>query len=63
MRVRNEIDRYHLVIDVINHLKNKTSKSIYLIEKMENQLIKHNSYIQDYGEDMEEIREWKWENK
>ena len=30
---------------------------------MENQLIKHNSYIQDYGEDMEEIREWKWENK
>lgn len=63
MRVRNCIDRYHLVIDVINHLKNKTSKSIYLIEKMENQLIKHNSYIQDYGEDMEEIREWKWENK
>ena len=63
MRVRNEIDRYHLVIDVVNHLKNKTSKSIYLIEKMENQIIKHNSYIKDYGEDMPEIREWKWENK
>ena len=30
---------------------------------MENQIIKHNSYIKDYGEDMPEIREWKWENK
>ncbi len=60
MRVQNEIDRYHLVEDVIKHLPNQGSKEIYLMEKMKNQIIKHNQYIRENGEDMPEIKNWKW---
>jgi xylulose-5-phosphate/fructose-6-phosphate phosphoketolase len=62
MRVQNEIDRYHLVIDVISHLPKLGSKGIYLIEKMKNKIIEHNDYIRDNGEDLPEIRNWKWKN-
>ncbi len=60
MRVQNEIDRYHLVEDVIKHLPAQGSKEIYLMEKMKNQIIKHNQYIRENGEDMPEIKNWKW---
>ena len=60
MRVQNEIDRFHLVIDVVNHLPNLGSKGIYLIEKMKNKIIEHNNYIKDNGEDLPEIKNWKW---
>ena len=60
MRVQNKIDRFNLVIDVINHLKTKTSKETYLLEKMKNKLIEHTNYINEYGEDLEEIKNWKW---
>ncbi len=62
MRVQNEIDRYHLVIDVIKHLKIQGSKEIYLMEKMKNKIIEHNAYIREYGEDMPEVKNWKWES-
>ena len=62
MRVQNKIDRFNLVIDVINHLKEKTSKEDYLLEKMKNKLIEHANYIKEYGEDLEEIRNWKWDS-
>lgn len=61
MRVQNEIDRFHLVIDVINHLPNLGSRGVYLTQKMKNKIIEHNNYIRDVGEDMPEIKEWKWE--
>ena len=62
MRVQNEIDRFHLVMDVIEHLENKGSKEMYLMEKMKNKIIEHNIYIRKYGEDMPEIKNWKWGN-
>ena len=62
MRVQNKIDRFNLVIDVINHLKTKTSKETYLLEKMKNKLILHTNYINEYGEDLEEIKNWKWDS-
>lgn len=61
MRVQNEIDRFHLVIDVVKKLPDLGSKGTYLISKMEDKIIEHNNYIRDYGEDLEEIRNWKWE--
>ena len=62
MRVQNKIDRFHLVEDVINHLSYKGSKEMYLMETMKNKIIKHNIYIRENGEDMEEIKNWKWES-
>lgn len=60
MRVRNEIDRYHLVIDVINHL-NLGRRGDKIIQKMKENLKRHNEYIIEKGIDMEEIRNWKFE--
>ena len=60
MRVQNEIDRYHLVIDAISHLPIQRSREMYLIEEMKNKLVKHSNYIREYGEDMPEIKDWKW---
>lgn len=60
MRVQNEIDRFHLVIDVVNHLSDLGSKGIYLVEKMKNKIIEHNNFIKDNGEDLPEIKNWQW---
>lgn len=60
MRVQNEIDRYHLVIDVMKKLPHLGSKATYVIKEMNEKLIEHKEYIRTYGIDMEEIRNWKW---
>lgn len=62
MRVKNEIDRYHIVIDIINHLDiAKTREGKKIIKLMEEKLKYHDSYIREYGIDMEEVRLFKWE--
>lgn len=62
MRVKNEIDRYHIVIDIINHLDiAKTREGKKIIKLMEEKLKYHESYIREYGIDMEEVRLFKWE--
>ncbi len=61
MRVQNKIDRFHLVMDVIDHLPKQSSKEIYLMEEMKNKIITHNTYIRKNGEDMPEIKNWKWQ--
>jgi len=62
MTVLNELDRYHLVMDVIDRLPpEKTgSPGEYLKQQLHDKLIQHRSYINQYGEDMPEIRNWKW---
>ena len=62
MGVRNKIDRYHIVIDIINHLDIKSTKEGKdLLKLMNNKLKEHSKYIREYGIDMEEIRNFKWE--
>ena len=62
MRVKNEIDRYHIVIDIIIHLDiAKTREGKKIIKLMEEKLKYHESYIREYGIDMEEVRLFKWE--
>ena len=60
MRVQNEIDRYHLVIEVCRMVPNLGSKGIYLSKLMREKLVEHKEYIHEYGIDMPEIRDWKW---
>ena len=60
MRVQNEIDRFHLVEDVINNLPQVGNKGSHLIQKMHDTLVAHKAYIGTYGEDLPEVREWKW---
>lgn len=58
MRVLNEIDRFHLTKAVVNAINPKRYSK--LIQLMDTQLEKHHLYIEKYGQDMPEIREWKW---
>jgi xylulose-5-phosphate/fructose-6-phosphate phosphoketolase len=60
MRVQNKIDRFTLVMDVVQRLPQLGDKGSYLIQKMRDKLIDHSQYISEYGIDMPEIREWKW---
>jgi len=61
MRVQNKIDRFNLVIDSLNHLPQLGNKSSRLIQWCKNKLVEHKHYIAEYGEDLEEVRNWKWE--
>ena len=62
MTVLNELDRYHLVMDVVDRLPpQKTgSPGQYLKQQLLDKLVQHRTYINRYGEDMPEIRNWKW---
>jgi xylulose-5-phosphate/fructose-6-phosphate phosphoketolase len=61
MTVRNELDRFHLVMDVIKHAKLTSEAAQQLKEAMEMKLIEHTNFINEHGIDMPEIRDWKWE--
>lgn len=60
MRVQNEIDRFNLVKDVINHLPQLGNRGAYLIQKMNDKLVEHKQYIASVGLDLPEIRDWRW---
>ncbi len=63
MRVQNEIDRYHLVIEACKLLPNLGSKGTYLMKLMQEKLVEHKEYIHEYGIDMPEVLNWKWNKK
>ncbi len=60
MTVLNEMDRFHLVIDVVNRLPHLGTRGAYLKQMAKDKLIEHSEYIIVHGEDLEEIRNWKW---
>ena len=60
MAVLNDLDRFHLVEDVIDQLPKLGADAAYIKQLMRDKLIEHKNYIVQYGEDMAEIRDWKW---
>ena len=59
MTVLNDLDRFHLVIDTIDRLQTGV-KGVYLKQQLQDKLIAHKQYINKHGEDLPEIRDWKW---
>jgi xylulose-5-phosphate/fructose-6-phosphate phosphoketolase len=60
MTVLNEMDRFHLAMDVIDRLPQTGSKGAYLKQDLQNKLIEHQHYINEHGKDMPEILNWQW---
>jgi xylulose-5-phosphate/fructose-6-phosphate phosphoketolase len=61
MVVRNDLDRFHLVSDVIDRTPRLGPIAAYTKQALRAKLVEHREYITKYGQDMPEIREWKWQ--
>ena len=60
MVVLNDLDRYHLVIDVIERVPGLAAKAAAVKQLLFDKRAQHKAYIEEYGEDMPEVRDWKW---
>ena len=60
MTVLNTLDRFHLVMDVMDRVPRMQPHAAHIKQRMRDKLIEHQQYIHRYGEDMPEIRDWKW---
>ncbi|MEN9239777.1 MAG: hypothetical protein Q6J68_03385, partial [Thermostichales cyanobacterium SZTDM-1c_bins_54] len=60
MVVLNDCDRYHLVMDVIDRVPALKYVGAHVKQILRDKLVEHKHYIREYGEDMPEIRNWKW---
>jgi xylulose-5-phosphate/fructose-6-phosphate phosphoketolase len=60
MTVLNDLDRFHLVMDTIDRLPQTGAQGQLLKQQLAAKLIAHRHYIQTHGQDMPEIRNWKW---
>ena len=61
MRVQNEVDRYHLLLDIIDKL-GLAKKESALVDEIQEILKKHKRYIARYGTDIPEVSDWKWQD-
>ena len=60
MVVLNDLDRFHLVAAVIERVPNLGPRAAYVRQAIQDKLLEHKAYIETHGEDMPEIRNWKW---
>jgi xylulose-5-phosphate/fructose-6-phosphate phosphoketolase len=63
MCVLNQIDRFHLVMDVIDRVPSLGQRAAHLRQAMRHRLLQHAAYIREHGEDMPEIRDWHWQGR
>jgi xylulose-5-phosphate/fructose-6-phosphate phosphoketolase len=62
MTVLNDMDRFHLVQDVVDRVPNLGARGAYLKQMVQDRLVEHKQYIARHGIDMPEILNWKWVN-
>ena len=62
LRVENGLDRFHLVQAVVDCLPQLGTKGVYLKQMVQDKLIQHKQYVDKHGQDLPEVRNWKWGN-
>ncbi len=60
MTVLNDLDRFHVVIDTIKRLPQTGAAGADLQRKMAAKLVEHTRYIRQHGQDLPEVRDWRW---
>ena len=60
MTVRNDLDRFHLVRDVVDRLPSLGARGDEVRRWCGDRLAEHETYVREHGEDMPEVRDWKW---
>ncbi len=60
MVVRNDLDRFHLAMDVIDRVPGLAQRAVHVRQWLTDQRARHHAYILEHGEDMPEIRDWQW---
>jgi xylulose-5-phosphate/fructose-6-phosphate phosphoketolase len=60
MTVLNDLDRFHLALEVIHRVPGLAKRAAHVIQHLRDRLVDHREYIERHGEDMPEIRDWKW---
>jgi xylulose-5-phosphate/fructose-6-phosphate phosphoketolase len=63
MVVMNDMDRFHLAIDVIDRVGSLDASAAYVKQELRNRLIEHKAYIRRRGEDLPEIQNWRWSRR
>ena len=63
MTVRNDLDRFHLFSDVLDRVPTLGARTAYARQFVRDRLFEHTQYIEKFGEDMPEIRNWRWRDK
>ena len=61
MVVLNDLDRFHLVQDVVDRVPTLGANVAYIKQAIRDKLFDHREYVRKYGDDMPEVRDWKWQ--
>ena len=60
MTVRNEIDRFHLVIAAMQRVPKLADRAAHVVQRLRAKLVEHDAYTREHGEDLPEVRDWVW---
>ena len=60
MVMLNELDRFHLVMDVIDRVPELGERAAHLRQEMEDERLRHRAYTREYGDDSPDVRDWTW---
>jgi xylulose-5-phosphate/fructose-6-phosphate phosphoketolase len=60
MVMLNDMDRFHLVMDVIDRVPGLGERAGHLRQHMEDERVRHRHYTREQGEDTEDVRKWTW---
>jgi xylulose-5-phosphate/fructose-6-phosphate phosphoketolase len=60
MVMLNDLDRFHLVMDVIDRVPGLGERAVHLRQEMVDERLRHRAYTREFGDDPADVREWAW---